>query len=322
MIISNETEVVPPDGSGSIREFPITFIKNMDLNRGYVPANEIQKATDDWNEIPVTLGHPEQNGRLVSVDKQPYLRVGYLKDPHTVSKDGDVFTEATAVIHLPGLRKQGEAGKLAAQKIESGRMISVSSGYRGDKLRSGTYDGEYRENVVGNLEPDHVALLPESSGVCDIQDGCKLGEGASTPMREPTSAGITANQNMNLEKAPRDALVDELCANSSTEHDNPPLLYGKRIEDLREMVGNLDKFETESMINAQERANNGIDGSDWGNGPSVNQLASNECGCHSEDDRTIHSPTANEGTCDCHNEHETTANSSVWGNSPVVSDQL
>lgn len=160
---------------------PVRFIKNMDLNLGYVPEDEIRESTMDWDGTPVVPDHPTQNGQFVTVKSGIEDPIGEIRNPQTIVTN-DTVTMGEVWIDPDAAREAGHSEILEA--IEEGDTLSVSSAYQGDKLNPGDYDGQYRENVRGNLNPDHVAVFSDKEGQCSIDDGCFVGPNADVKDHE------------------------------------------------------------------------------------------------------------------------------------------
>lgn len=161
---------------------PVRFIKNMRLHRGYVPKQEIVEATEDWEETPVVVGHPTNRaGRPVSINAEAandVPEVGFITNPTTVV-NGEAATEGELWYNLDKARELGGDAEKIAANLRFGVSHAVSSAYGGKKLPPGEYDGEEHQEVMGNLRPDHVAILPDNTGRCKIEDGCVAGEVAA-----------------------------------------------------------------------------------------------------------------------------------------------
>lgn len=159
---------------------PITLIKAMDLHRGYVPKAEVQRAAPAWNGIPVTLNHPRNaSGDLISANSPDVAEKVWLGHIFNNEMDGEDKTKGEAWIDIANAREKGGQAEFIIDELEDGKSLSVSSAYRGTQLPPGEYDGRPRDKVMGNLLPDHVAILPTKEGRCAIEDGCAVGMAAN-----------------------------------------------------------------------------------------------------------------------------------------------
>ena len=155
---------------------PATAARAMELNGGYVPKAEWLKSAPAWNGTPITLSHPtNDNGTPVlandpSVMEQSFF--GFFFNA-TAADDGDRLDGETW-LNVDRAADLGEDAQTVVQQAENGEQVEVSTAYFGDRLESGEYDGEHREAVVGNLRPEHLAMLPNETGKCSIEDGCGI----------------------------------------------------------------------------------------------------------------------------------------------------
>lgn len=159
---------------------PTTFIKSMNLHRGYVPKREVKDATKRWEGTPIVADHPtDPSGEFVSVndpsaDKTPF---GFIDNTET-EVDDDAKTQGEIWVNVEKAKELDGLPKAIANDLESGETLAVSSSYGGQRLPSGKYDGQRRDKVIGGLRPDHVAILRNRDGRCSIDDGCMAGAGA------------------------------------------------------------------------------------------------------------------------------------------------
>lgn len=165
---------------------PTKPMRAMDLDQGYVPKRQIRRSEKAWNGTPVTLNHPhDENGNLVSASSTPEIagktNLGYLYNVESV-ENGEML-EGEVWIDRHNAESIGGQAEELVEKLENGEKVSVSTSYFGDRLDPGNYDGEHREKVMGNLRPDHLALLPNKEGRCSIEDGCLAGEPAANSLK-------------------------------------------------------------------------------------------------------------------------------------------
>lgn len=159
---------------------PVTAMKAMDLDGGYVPREHVRKSVPAWNGTPVTLNHPvTADGERVSANSPKVAEktwLGYFFNAESVNNgerlDGEVWLDVTYA-------EDRESVQQIHENLRDGKAYATSTAYFGDDLGSGEYDGEFRENAVGNLKPDHLALLTNSDGRCSMDDGCMIGAPAT-----------------------------------------------------------------------------------------------------------------------------------------------
>lgn len=176
-VLTNEVNARTVEENG--KEYivaPIRFIKNMELDKGYVPDKEIRDATMRWDGTPIVSDHPKDGfGHFVSVDAGDKDVIGELREPQTIVTNdtvtmGEVWIETDTV--------GDDEDKQVIESLQDDETLSVSSAYVGEVLPPGKYDGEHREQVRGNLQPDHVAVFPDKEGRCSVADGCFVGDDA------------------------------------------------------------------------------------------------------------------------------------------------
>lgn len=189
------------------REFlvaPVVPIRAMNLDGGYVPRDHVKKTAKAWNGTPVTLNHPtDENGRIVSANSPDVAEKTWLGHVfnNTPVDDGEM-TKGEIWIDIANARELGGEAEQVVDDLQSGNPVSVSTSYFGDRLPAGNYDGEHRDQVVGNLRPDHLALLPNKEGKCSIEDGCVAGEMAANSIRvamhpdDPEEGEVMANKSV------------------------------------------------------------------------------------------------------------------------------
>lgn len=174
---------------------PVVPIKAMNLDRGYVPAEEIRRSQRAWNGTTVTLNHPHNTeGKVVSANSPEMAEktwLGYLFNVD--SEDGGEKLNGEIWIDKQNANSIGGDAQRIVDELEDGEPVSVSTSYFGDRLQPGSYDGEFRDRVIGNLRPDHLAVLSSKKGKCSIDDGCMAGEPAANDMElviNRTVAGV------------------------------------------------------------------------------------------------------------------------------------
>jgi hypothetical protein len=155
---------------------PVTAMRAMNLDKGYVPSHEIKKSASAWNGTPITMNHPRsETGELVSANSPDIAEktwMGYLFNVHAAN--GGERLDGEAWYDIEHCKQLGGRATNVIEKLLSDEPVSVSTSYFFDRLPAGNYDDEYREKVSGNLRPDHLATLPDTKGACSIEQGCKV----------------------------------------------------------------------------------------------------------------------------------------------------
>lgn len=175
-VIARSKTVISPDmkmGPGGTQQFPITFLKDMELDGVYVPPEVLEDSINEWEGTPITLNHPiDSNGEFTMFGNSSDESVGEITNPRIREVAGETFVDATAEVDINKLHGQGEEGIAASRMLESGSSMDVSSGFLYGR-DSGIHNGEMHK-FASFIEPDHVALLPNAEGKCSQRDGCSI----------------------------------------------------------------------------------------------------------------------------------------------------
>lgn len=152
---------------------PVTAVREMVLGGDggeLLLAEEIQASADLWEGTLLTIGHPSTNanqrhvaeahgvGRLFNVTANGELRGEMWLD---LTRTGDV-----------------EGAELAVEKLREGAengepTLEVSTAYLAAlDPEGGVHDGTRYSGVQRGIVPEHLALLPDQTGKCSIEDGC------------------------------------------------------------------------------------------------------------------------------------------------------
>lgn len=174
---------------------PVVLVREMVLNGGYLPANEIQDSTVAWNGRPITVNHPTIDGEFAPANQPQFLEtqtIGLIFEaefvndlPETDRSTGagvraqawvdeqratDMGGEAAQIVKF--LAAHADAGA-ANDDAAADHIMDVSTGYWHD-IRStpGQFMGQRYDAVQFDLHPDHLAFLPNTEGACSVADGC------------------------------------------------------------------------------------------------------------------------------------------------------
>jgi hypothetical protein len=136
----------------------------------YYPADELAKLPSAWNHMPVVVYHPVVNGVNVSArtpDQITSRKVGVLMNTKWDSKTKKLGTETW----LDPARIAAVDDRISVA-IENKEMMEVSTGlFMELDCTPGEWNGEKYDSIAHNLQPDHLALLPDVKGACSIEDG-------------------------------------------------------------------------------------------------------------------------------------------------------
>lgn len=170
------------------------------MNGCRVPADEL--FPEAWNGVPVTVGHPRVGEGFHTANDPDIMTNWSVGQIFNARMDGIILKgEAWVDVQRANVVRPG----LVAQ-LEQGVEMDVSTGYFSVKEKSGGSLNGRRYTVVDRqINPDHLALLPDEMGACSYDDGC----------------GVRTNQK---ENGMGDTLVDkikELLANAKKTPGKP-----------------------------------------------------------------------------------------------------
>lgn len=138
----------------------------------YYPDDVLNGSAPFWNNVPVTIGHPEVNGKHIMCNHDGTIRtewqVGHVTN--VVYEGGKLKGEVWLNVDLIK-NKQPDL----LDFVENGGQLEVSTGLlAGEDGISGAWNGESYAASILEIVPDHLALLPGSTGACSWGDGCGL----------------------------------------------------------------------------------------------------------------------------------------------------
>ena len=133
------------------------------------PAEELGRYAAAWNGIPVTIGHPTDNGMPVSANQPEVLEkaaVGKIFNTRLVDKK----LKAEAWLDIELLKRKAP---VALSYLKQGKPIEVSVGvFADEEEKEGVWNNEKYRAIARNHRPDHLALLLDAKGACSWEDGC------------------------------------------------------------------------------------------------------------------------------------------------------
>jgi hypothetical protein len=153
----------------------------------YYPPEELAKNPGVWNHKPIVVYHPMMNGDGVSACDPDVIRRQGVGLIFNSAWDGRLRQEAW--LEEDKLR---QVDPRVLDAINNGTMLEVSTGlWQDPEMTPGTWQGEQYKGIVRNIQPDHLAILPDQRGSCSIADGAGL-------LRNRDSQALIANADHNL----------------------------------------------------------------------------------------------------------------------------
>lgn len=168
---------------------------------GYRPFEEIEKASETFNNLPLLSEHVEDGADK----KNQHLRVGSLGS-NAVAEE-PYLTNSLAVYD-----------EKAIKDVENGAKKELSSAYRYDPVfKPGFFDGQKYDFRMENIRGNHVALVKEGRAGSDVvvadSNSITKGEKMSTKLKNFISK-LSSKKNMamdeDLEEALKEAIREEV----------------------------------------------------------------------------------------------------------------
>lgn len=131
---------------------------------------QLKKRPEVWNNKPLVIYHPTLNGRPVSACDPEVLDTQKIGVILNTRFDDKLRTECWVDIEKA---KTVPEGQRILDSIAKGEMMEISTGVfvDNDEKPGKWADGKEYVGEASNLGPDHLALLPDKTGACSIQDG-------------------------------------------------------------------------------------------------------------------------------------------------------
>ena len=166
------------------RVFPAVLVREQVLSNNlgatFLPADEIQRSVDAWNGIPVVIRHPTSRGVPISARTPEVLNArgaGFLFR----ARFEDGALKADVFLDMERAAAMADTGDVI-NRVDKGEVGEISTGF-GTNLEkvAGKFDGKDYDVILRDIQPDHLALLPDEIGACSVQDGCGLGVNHAGP---------------------------------------------------------------------------------------------------------------------------------------------
>lgn len=226
-------------------------------------ANETAKSEFLWNDIPLVLEHPKENGKFIAARNRPDVlssyQIGrvYNVIMTTDGLEGEAWfdykiTKAKEPKIIANL-KAGVNMELSVGVITEDTVVPANSKFKGV-----TYD-----SIAANLKPDHLAILMTKQGACSLKDGC----------------GVHVNENG------ENINGNELSHDQYFVFEQGSKLYQASYEKTEAGVVLLDKAPVEVVREVSFSPVSTNQESDMSKKALIDDLVTNGCGCWTEEDR-------------------------------------
>lgn len=160
-------ETVVMDGREYLK-VPVISAQEQVMNDELIPADELGKHIQSWNDSPIVIRHPERNGQKISGRLPEVKKIGRVYNARMSGKKlaCDAYIDVQAA-------QTTEGGSQLIDRIRSNQMSEVSWGWwRVVEEKKGYFQGIQYNGIARNLVPDHLAFLPDEVGACSIANGC------------------------------------------------------------------------------------------------------------------------------------------------------
>ena len=137
------------------------------LNGTYYSSESIKNSTPFWNGATVPVNHPVGNVSANSVQFERTTNIGRFYNSRFEGDKlkGDIW------IDIKKAESLGYSNIL--EQFKDGVMMEISTGlYADSKEVKGSFKGVEYNAQIGDIVPDHIALLPNDVGACSVADGC------------------------------------------------------------------------------------------------------------------------------------------------------
>ncbi len=142
--------------------------------------DEMSKFPAAWNSKPVVVYHPQMNGRGISACDPAVITnrgIGTIMNTKIGEVEKVINNET---VKVPALKAEAwcEIGRMdeiddrIAAAVENGTTMELSTGlYVEADTTPGEFNGTPYDMIARNFQPDHLAVLPDLTGACSMEDG-------------------------------------------------------------------------------------------------------------------------------------------------------
>lgn len=180
-------EIVTKSDGKQFLHLPIaSLVGDTVLNWYLVPTDSVAQSVANWVGKPVTINHPPEDEEAA---------VTFFSDAANIA--GEIVDSKIVngkLIHIAELPYPGDTPEKKAilNALLGGTVMEVSTGYYAWPIeRDGNVQGKAFRQVHTDIAPDHLALLPTSTGACSVAAGCgTLRANSLQTARTPAFSGV------------------------------------------------------------------------------------------------------------------------------------
>lgn len=152
--------------------FPVVALVEGVHNDLFYPKEEINKLPFTWNGIPVPINHPKNtDGLPVSANSPDII------DSHVIGRLWNVYANEEK-LHgeiWVDMAKADIVDSSIIGKLKTNGKMEISTGlYLDTDGVEGKWNDEEYVSTASNYHPDHLAILPDTNGACNFEDGCGI----------------------------------------------------------------------------------------------------------------------------------------------------
>jgi len=131
------------------------------------PAHVLREAVPLWVNVPVTLNHPEEDGKPVSINASSTIHERY-----TIGKVTNVHFDEGSKALKGTVRIKMNNGNIVPV-VQNCKEVSVGV-FSDEQSNYGSWGGEGYSACAISMKPDHLAILTDATGACSWKDGCGI----------------------------------------------------------------------------------------------------------------------------------------------------
>lgn len=228
---------------------PVTMIVEGVLNGIRYTKDQMFSSESHWNGVPLLLNHPEDGFSANRPELINDYGIGRVYSTRfDVTEDNRGILIAEAYFNISRLQRNAPE---VYDKLMNKENIEVSTGLVIDitSAEESYYRGDRFEYVAGNYKPDHLAILPEDIGACNLTDGCGIRENVQN--NQEAEASDYKENEMELQE-----MINKLMEVSTLNKEelealsecSIKALYKEEIEEKEEVTEEVVEEVTEEVV--------------------------------------------------------------------------
>ncbi len=245
----------------------------------YYPQEEINKNPSAWNHIPIVLGHPALNGSHVSARDPDILNATGIGVVMRAEANGKLIAEGWFDVETTR-----RIDNRILQSLEEGKPIELSTGLftKNEPAEDGaTFNGTSYSATARNYQPDHLAILPDTTGACSVDDGCGVLVNKNEPTINSTLFGLTSRNKGHIHTVRVD---DDGFGGTDFEDGHSHSVRGFKVRSANGHTHSVEKDKLTEINTNNEEGNMPLNEKE--KGAIVDSLVAN-CDCWNKEDEGV-----------------------------------